>query len=68
MTKTNAERKEYYGADVPELIRMCLECRKPRCNNCINEMSNDEKSDIIEQRKQEEKELCLLIESPSWVD
>lgn len=58
MTKTKAQQEAFYGADVPELIQMCLECRRVRCNDCITQMSSREKLEIIEQRKQEEKELC----------
>lgn len=58
MTKTRAEREEYYGGDVPELIQMCLECRRARCVDCLETMPAEEKRAIIEQRRKEEQELC----------
>lgn len=47
MTKTKAEREEYYGMDPPDLIKLCLVCRRASCKNCLAYMSRRKKEALV---------------------
>ncbi len=46
MAKTKEQMEEYYGGDDPALIKMCLECKRPDCYNCIHRMKKNEKEAV----------------------
>ena len=51
MTKTRKERETWYGGDRPELIKMCLECKRSDCQNCIALMTREEIREITKEEK-----------------
>lgn len=34
--KKTIHSDDYFGVDPPEVRQVCLNCEKPKCNNCMN--------------------------------
>lgn len=44
MDRKRPDGREYYGADSPAIIQLCLQCTRNDCHNCLAYLKKKEKA------------------------
>ena len=41
-------KDQSHQCDSPAFIKLCLDCKRPKCNNCITSMDADQRRAVVE--------------------
>ena len=55
MILPKSENEDYFGTDPPHVRNACLNCEKPKCNNCMRFQSQKQ---MLLKKNDKEKKKC----------